>query len=194
MKNRSTILLLALSATLFSACKKDKDPPATPAPPPNEEEVITTVILTFTDAEPGVNAVFHLRWTDLDGDGGNAPVITADALPVGRYFNVEITLLNESVNPPEDITEEVREEAAEHQFFFEQGGAAGLLLSNFDLDANGRPLGSIFNAQTVSAGIGTLKVTLRHDPDKAAPGVAEGDITNAGGDTDVEVEFPVIIE
>jgi hypothetical protein len=37
-------------------------------------------------------------------------------------------------------------------------------------------------------------VTLRHEPDKGAAGVSGGDITNAGGDTDIEVTFPVVIE
>jgi len=37
-------------------------------------------------------------------------------------------------------------------------------------------------------------VTLRHQPDKGAIGVSDGDITNAGGETDIEVLFDVIIE
>ena len=35
---------------------------------------------------------------------------------------------------------------------------------------------------------------LRHEPDKSAAGVSSGDITNAGGETDIEVSFNVIIE
>jgi hypothetical protein len=31
-------------------------------------------------------------------------------------------------------------------------------------------------------------------PDKYAAGVSEGDISNAGGETDIEVSFQVIIE
>ena len=39
-----------------------------------------------------------------------------------------------------------------------------------------------------------MVVVLRHLLDKFAEGVADGDITNAGGDTDVEVSFPIVIE
>ena len=47
---------------------------------------------------------------------------------------------------------------------------------------------------TGAASVGTLKVTLRHEPNKSAAGVVGGDITNAGGETDIEVEFPIVIE
>jgi hypothetical protein len=40
---------------------------------------------------------------------------------------------------------------------------------------------------------GTFKVTLVNDPDKNAEGVAQGDITNAGGQIAFEVEFPMEI-
>jgi hypothetical protein len=35
---------------------------------------------------------------------------------------------------------------------------------------------------------------LRHEPAKSAAGVADGDLTEAGGETDVEVVFEVIVE
>ena len=37
-------------------------------------------------------------------------------------------------------------------------------------------------------------MTLRHEPAKDASGVAAGDITNAGGETDIEVTFDVTVE
>ena len=36
----------------------------------------------------------------------------------------------------------------------------------------------------------SMTVILRHEPDKAGAGVSDGDITNAGGETDIEVTFP----
>ena len=36
----------------------------------------------------------------------------------------------------------------------------------------------------------TMTVILRHEPNKAGAGVSDGDITNAGGETDIEVTFP----
>jgi hypothetical protein len=35
---------------------------------------------------------------------------------------------------------------------------------------------------------------LRHEPNKDALNVASGEITNAGGETDIEVSFPVTIK
>jgi hypothetical protein len=34
---------------------------------------------------------------------------------------------------------------------------------------------------------------LRHLPNKSAAGVAAGDITNAGGATDAQVTYPIVI-
>jgi len=47
---------------------------------------------------------------------------------------------------------------------------------------------------TDAAGSGTITVILRHEPDKGASGVNDGDITNAGGETDIEVTFDVTVQ
>jgi hypothetical protein len=39
-----------------------------------------------------------------------------------------------------------------------------------------------------------LKITLRHEPNKKASGVVGGSITNAGGETDIEVSFDVEVK
>jgi len=190
--NTKNLLLLALIGVTLSACKKDKEEDA-PAPTPvNEEELITTVLLTFTDSENASN-IFVLRWEDLDGDGGNAPVITGDTLPNNRAFNLAVRVLNESVVPVDEITDEVAAEGEEHQFFFESL-ATTLVVTYNDTDAGGAPIGLSNVATTGALGVGSLKVTLRHEPNKGAAGVANGDITNAGGETDIEVTFPVVVE
>jgi hypothetical protein len=63
-----------------------------------------------------------------------------------------------------------------------------------DMDGSGNPIGVANTYLTGDAGSGTFTVTLRHEPNKTAAGVADGDITNAGGETDIEVEFPVTIQ
>ena len=61
-----------------------------------------------------------------------------------------------------------------------------------DTDKNGTPIGLAFTLKTgATATTGNITVVLRHLPDKSASGVATGDITNAGGSTDVFVTFPV---
>jgi hypothetical protein len=102
-------------------------------------------------------------------------------------------MLNETVTPPENITEEVEEEGEEHQFFF-QVSTAELDITYDDQDANGLPIGIDTNAITAGAGTGSLIITLRHEPNKTADGVSDGQIANAGGETDIEVTFEVVIE
>lgn len=50
-----------------------------------------------------------------------------------------------------------------------------------------------FTTDATYAG-GDLKIVLLHEPNKDAEGVSAGDITNAGGDTDVEVTFALGLE
>lgn len=187
MKQLSILLFVPL---LILSCKKDKDPIIPEQPAANEEELITTMAVTFTDIQTFEDHVF--RFTDLDGDGGNAPVITTDELPSNRDFTVFISLLNESVSPAQNITAQIEEELEQHQFFF-QIANADLTISYADEDANMHPVGLINNSMSLSPSSGTLKVTLRHSPNKGAAGVSSGDITNAGGDTDIEVIFPLVI-
>lgn len=192
-KTVKQLLLLAAFASAMTACKKeDDDVVPLPSAPPNEEELITTLILTFTDTENAAN-VYELRYTDLDGDGGNDAVVTSDQLPNNRAFTLAVRVLDESGATAEEITEEILAEDEEHQFFFEVEGAA-VTITYADTDADGNPIGLSNTALAGAASEGSLKVTLRHEPNKSAEGVAAGDITNAGGETDIEVTFPLVIE
>lgn len=184
--------VLVMSVLAMSACKKDNEDVLTPSgPAANEEEVITKVEITFTDQET-VTEVFHMS-VRFDDGGGIAERIT-DTLPAQRAFNVSLRLINASVDPAVDLTGEVRNEGTEHQVFF-QVSNSDLTLVYADADANGKPIGLNSTAITGVAGEnGELRITLRHQPDKSASGVEAGDITNAGGETDVEVTFPVTIE
>jgi len=183
-----TMALIAAAA--ITGCKKDEEETVTP-PIVNEEEVITTMILAF-DGQ-GAAADKELRFTDADGDGGGAPVFALDTLQATSDYNVSVILLNETASPVDTISNEVLDEGADHQFFFQPTGA-NITVAYADVDVNGNPIGLQTTMATGAASIGTLKVTLRHEPDKAAAGVVDGDITNAGGETDIEVEFPLVIE
>lgn len=183
---------LAFIITLFAAlvgCKKDEEMP--PPPAANEEEVITTMVLRFTPNGSGSTREF--RFTDADGDGGNAPVLALDTLDAATVYNVSIFLLNESTTPTDTISHEVLDEGVLHQFFFTVTGV-DLSVAYADTDANGLPIGLSSVMTTGVAGGGNLRVTLRHMPNKNAAGVAGGDITNAGGETDIEVDFPIVVE
>ena len=187
MTNLKTVITTVLVATLIlSSCSKDDDPVI-----PNEEEVITTLEYTLTPNGGGTTVV--LSFQDLDGDGGNAPIITGGTLDSNKTYTGALVLLNEQETPAEDITAEIQEEDEEHQFFF-QTNITGLTVAYTDQDANGNPLGLQTTVTTTNAGTGTLTVILRHEPNKSASGVSDGDITNAGGETDIEVIFNITVQ
>lgn len=185
MKN---ILFFILVLTLFASCVKNEDPDGE-----NEEELITTLIMQLTPNNG--TGVVNLEFVDLDGDGGNPPTISGGTLAINTTYTAEITVLNESESPAEDITEEILEEADEHQFFLTLSGSLDLNWSYLDEDSEGYPVGLSMQLVTgATAGTGTLRVTLRHEPNKSAANVAGGNIANAGGETDIEVDFPITIQ
>jgi hypothetical protein len=177
-----------VSALSFSSCKDDE-----PEDPiiPNEEEVITTLNYTLTPQDGG--AAIVLSFQDLDGDGGDDPVISSGILAANSSYTGKLELLNETEDPAEDITEEVAEENEEHQFFF-SSSISDLSVSYSDSDPNGNPVGIETLLNTGDVGSGTITVILRHEPSKSASGVNDGDITNAGGETDIEVTFDVDVQ
>lgn len=183
--------LLFASALVFNACNRDRDDVLSPPPPTNEEELITTVTLHFHSANDIEHKHFEFR--DLDGDGGNPPVITADTLSADSVYEVSIEVLDESGTVADDITAEIIAEDEDHQFFFQFIGANATAAYD-DSDSNGNPIGLATIWSIGAASNGSLVLTLRHQPDKDGAGVDTGDITNAGGETDVEVTFPVVIE
>ena len=186
MITKQLFAILALSAALMiTGCKKD-DPVI-----PVEEEVITTLNYTLTPT--GGGTAVTLSFQDLDGDGGNAPTITGGTLAANQTYTGVLGLLNEAESPSENITEEIQEEDEEHQFFF-RSDVANLTVAYADMDADGNPIGLTSTLTTGAAASGTVTVTLRHQPDKQGTGVSDGDITNAGGSTDIEVTFPIDVE
>lgn len=174
----------------FAACKKEKDDHDNDHDH-NEEELITTLQLHFHSLTGSEHK--HFTFRDLDGNGGNPPVIDADTLTAGLVYEVSVEVLNESVSPTDSITAEILAEGVDHQFFFQPSGA-GVTISYTDADSNGNPIGLGTEWAAGVAGSGSIMVTLRHQPNKAAPGVSSGQIANAGGETDIEVTFPLVIE
>jgi len=191
MKTNFLLLALLLSSftLMFSSCEKEPEEPTKE----NEEEVITTLTFTLTPTNNASAPTVTMQFQDLDGDGGNAPTITGGELADSTTYTGSLTLLNEAETPAEDITAEIREEDKEHQFFF-QTDVNGLSVAYTDQDPDGNPIGLSTTITTVQANSGNLTVTLKHEPNKSAAGVAGGDITNAGGETDIEVVFPVEVK
>ena len=178
-----------LSTTIFAtalifSCSSDDD--STPDPV-LEEEVITTMTITLT-ADGQADVI--LQTQDLDGDGPDLPVVTVSGnLSSNTNYSGSITLLNETEDPAENMTEEIEEEDLAHQFFYSVGSGLDAQTDYNDADSEGNPLGLDFVLSTYSASSGSITFTLRHEPNKPNMGLED-----AGGETDIEATFNVSIQ
>lgn len=103
-------------------------------------------------------------------------------------YAANVELLNELESPVEDITAEVEEEADEHQFFYVIADGLNLTFSYDDEDSDSNPIGlstTWFNGEPSS-----VTVILRHEPTKPNNGTP----ADAGGESDIEVNFNFTIE
>ena len=183
MKTMKNISFYALLSIAMLGCSDDDTAPEVI----NDEELITTVILTLTQ-ESGDQVV--LTTVDLDGDGPDEPETTV----VGNFaentqYTGAVQFLNETEDPAEDITEEVIEEAEEHQVFYTISEGLNITTTYVDFDSNDNPLGVNITLETGEASSGSLTVTLRHEPVKPNDG-----LESAGGETDIATSFDVTIE
>ena len=175
------LLLLLIGSVVTIGC--DPEEPEVP----NEEEVITTLTYTLVPDNGGDTKTFQFR--DLDGDGGDVPVIEMDALEANTVYSGTIELLNEQATPVMNVSEEVAEEAEEHRFFY-QSTKSDLEVTIVDVDSDNDPLGLETTLSTGAAGSGKLTILLRHEPDKSAG----DDPDQAGGETDIEVVFNMVVQ
>ena len=183
MKTMKRCSMYALLAIAMVSCSDDDTPPE----PINQEEVITTVILTLTP-ESGDQVV--LTTIDLDGDGPDAPVTTVvGSFSENTEYQGAVRFLNETETPAEEITDEVLEEADEHQVFYTTTDGLNIETEYEDEDSQGNPLGLQITLTTGVASQGSLTVTLRHEPVKPNDG-----LDSAGGETDITTTFDVSIE
>ncbi|HEY4059082.1 MAG TPA: hypothetical protein VGM39_20845 [Kofleriaceae bacterium] len=192
-----------LALVLLAGCLGDDVVPQS-----NEGEVITTLTLTMKPlaGDPVVAAL-----VDPDGDGGEPPTIDPINLQAGMMYMVSLSFQNRLEAPPEEITDEVHDEAVDHQVFFTGDAVSGPASSTAnapitqayaDMDANGLPLG-VDDVFTTMAGTGDMTVTLRHMPPlngtkvktpDAADRVKAGGISALGGETDAAATFHVTVQ
>ena len=178
-------LVLVTAAMLLNACKKDK-PGET-----NDEEVITTMNLRFTPV--GGGTAFTYTFDDPDGPGGGTPTRSVITLNPSVTYNVQLTLLNKTATPVEDITTEVIEEADSHRFYYEPSTTSAITVSGLNNDGNGVALGTTSQWTTGVTGLGTIKVTLRHYASTPPNKEAADPVNSPKSDTDIEVTFDTAI-
>ena len=154
MKKLNFLITAIFATVLFVSCSNDDETVA----PVNEEEVLTTMTVTLTP------------------NFGGSPITVSGNLATGITYNGTILLLNETVNPPENITDEVEEEDLEHQFFYTLGSGLDATTAYSNFDSEGNPLGTEFTLITGAASSGTLTFTLRHEPTKPNDGISANQI------------------
>lgn len=182
-------LCLSLFAMLsITACNKDK----VDNPQPVEQELITTLRLNVTDST-GFNQSFSYKVENGFEDGTGTITVDTLRLAPQKSYNVTITVLNEKKTPAEDVTAEIIQERNKHLFFFSSNPASGngsIQFSNGNKDDNNAPFNQTLRFSTGLTGTGALTVTLKHEPTNKNATTA----TAAGGETDAEAVFPVILQ
>ena len=197
MKNlrKVSLYLVALLAFGFASCESE-DPTKE-----NDGEVITDVTLKFQELNASnalVGSVFSFKASDPQGiEVGKTPTVQSITLAKGKKYQMTIEVTNSIEN--EDITTEILEEAAAHQFFFLGPVFDSNIFSIQYADAGGIALG-LKNTVTVSSSTGTnnssMRVILRHDLNKSFAGATNPTFSNfvqAGGETDLDLTFPIIL-
>lgn len=196
------LLLLSIMMFAFTAISCSSDDPEFEV----DQELITDVTLIFTEVDAAgtpISSPFTVTASDPEGlELGTQPVIQAiTGLEPGKRYRLDISLFNSIEN--EDITQEIAEDADDHQFFFLGSAFIGpndfLTYEYADADQNGNPIG-LFGYVTVSPNPGTnngqFRLVLRHDLDKNYAGIRNPGFTNfvaAGGETDLDITFPVTL-
>ena len=198
--NLLSVLAVAVfaSAALTFACADDDEPapigPVEPGEPhgPGEEELVTTLTITLTPTGGGTPVTASFR--DLDGEGGDDPVVEVLTVSADTDYDGSVQVLNETETPAEDITEEVEEEAEAHQFFYNTlGGFASASVTITDKESDyvsntgaDHPVGIEFTLSVpANAQDGQLRVRLSHYDD------APKDGTSLSDETDIDVTFDV---
>lgn len=190
-------IVFAVLAIGFASCTSEEPEEE------NEEEVITDVTLTFTELNSvGAPMGSKISFKASDPQGielGSSPTIETVTLTRGKTYRMEITVFNSIEN--EDITAEVLEEADEHQFYFLGTafvGSSAPASIVYD-DPSGELIG-LQSKMTLSASPGfnnaIMRVILRHDLNKSFAGATNPhfqDFAQAGGETDLDINFPLVI-
>lgn len=185
---KSALIAVSLT-TVFAACKKDKT-----APVPDEQELITTVKLQLSNQSRGFSKTFVYKVENgfTSGTTGQVQIDTIKLEP-GLTYDAIIAVQNEKADPVEDITNEIIEKGDEHLFVFLStpgSGAGSLSVSDGSKDTNGKPLNQNFKLTAGAAGSGKFDISLMHLPTNKNGTTPE----TAGGETDLAVSFPVVLQ
>jgi len=193
------VLFFAGVLISLSGCKND-DPK-----PENIPELITKATLTFTPAGGGT----AITVTASDPDGEGVQDIKVDGpinLVKGTQYTLSLSLINGLYSPGADgynITTEVEEEGAEHQFFFrfsegvfssptgtgnikDNAAAVAGSVNYLDKDTNNLPIGisTSWTTASTASSAKSFRVILKHQPD-----LKSSSSTSLDGESDLDLSF-----
>ena len=188
-------LTIVFTSTIlaFSSCKKDdpKNPVAT-----NPQEVLTTVLISgYNHDEPNnTKYQFSYKWEDLDGDGGNQPIIDTLVLDTGIEYHCHVLIIDKTKVPYDTVSYAIEEEKNAHQFFYTPSesliGKLSTEILDFDDNNPQLPVGLEFHLLTKSNQsyalplLGTLNMVLSH-----YDGVPKS--TSKSDESDIDINFPI---
>ncbi len=170
----------------------------------DEQEVITSILLTFTPDTGGDAVLAEFR--DVDGDGGDDPIIVDPTLMANTTYDVSVSILNETLDPSDEdyhIDKEIEAEAEEHQLFYTGDGIENGLFTWMTTDRESDyvensgedlPVGLSGVLTTGDADQGKLTVTLMHQPPVNGMAVKTATSGVQDGEVDVTVTFDVTVE
>lgn len=176
-------LSVALTA-LLNACNKDEK--NVDAPPP-DNEVITTVQLKAVNVADSTDTM-TAKWVKMDPADTSAPDVSHAVLNLKKntVYNVEVSFLDESQSPADDITAEVRDRGNYHLVCLTPATGLNLMIAATDQDTHtpALPIGLSNTFTTGAVSSGSLQVQLHHQPT-----LKTGDCSL--GSIDADVSFTV---
>lgn len=195
--NKLYLTAIVLASFAFSSCSSE-DPV-----PENDGELITDVTLTFQEIDLSGNPVgesFDFTASDTEGiEIGANPEVETIMLGKGKTYQMSIDVFNSVAG--EDITEEIFEESDEHQFYFLGTAFTGSPILTYEYDDEGGVILGLKGVVTVQESPGVnnaaIQILLRHALDKNYPGADNPNFENyaeAGGESDLDITFPVVVE
>lgn len=175
-------LLFAISPFLLASCSESS---TDPHDHDDDHDFITTIKLVVTDSV--TEEISTYVWEDIDGPGGAAPGrIDTIRFKPGHAYTAEVSVLNNSVDPADDLTTVIIDAADQHQFFYTTD--LPLTILYLDKDKNNKPLGQKIKINTGTEGGGPLTIDLSHFDD-----ASDKNGVDPSDETDISVDFPVSI-
>jgi hypothetical protein len=156
----------------------------------DEGENINSVTLEFFRTSDTL-ADFTVTWSDEDGIGGKDPILP-DTLRLMKDSTYTVKVVFEHLHgtAKHDVTAEIRKEANSHIVCFTPKTiiqAIVLEIKRTDKDGKNLELGLESTWKGIIPETGTVQLTLKHQPNTKNGSCSIGE-------TDIEVDFPFVIE